>query len=330
MPSVTNHSRYLSSHLDATRGGAPVMRTRALGGTGLRVGEIGLGTAQLGTESLPDHEAVYAISNALDMQASLVDVAPSYGRALLRLGQAMAGRRSQAQVCLKLGYGADGRQDFGPRALRHALEQALRALGTGHVDLLLLHNPGLSELQAAEPAWAELDKLKREGKALALGVSLTTVDEAKHALDKSPAQVLQLPFNVFCQDHTATLGAAAAKRVGVIVNRPLDSGWLSGRFDPLQPFFDARRRWSLAQRRRRAELQAKFEAIVAAPTGRPAQAALQFVLSQPGVSCAIPGASAWQQVIGNVSACQAVMDPGVVARLKDLWEKELKPAPLGL
>ncbi len=330
MPSVTNHSRYLSSHLDAGRGTGPALKKRPLGATGLLVGEIGLGTAQLGGENLPDHEAVYAISNALDMEAGLVDVAPSYGRALLRLGRAMQGRRQQAQVCLKAGFNADGSRDYAPKALRSSLERSLKALGTGYADVLLLHNPPVAALQAGDPAWAELAKLKAEGKILAYGVSLTTADEAKAALDKTPAQVLQLPFNVYCQDHAATLEAAAKKRVGVIVNRPLDSGWLSGRFSALQPFFDARRRWSLAERQRREALQAQFEAIVASPTGRPAQAALQFVLSFAGVSCAIPGASAWQQVIGNVSAAAAAMDPGVAAKLRDLWDKQLKAAPLGL
>lgn len=332
MSSVTNHSRTLTSHLDPTRGGLtyPVMHKRPLGDTGLTVGEIGLGTAQLGSEHQPDQEAIYTISNAVDMESSLLDVAPSYGRALLRVGRAIQGRRQQAQVCLKAGYDAKGQQDYSPKGLRKQLEASLKVLGSGYVDVLLLHNPPVALLQAADPVWAELAKLKAEGKARAFGVSLTTSDEAKAALDKTPAEVLQLPFNAFCQDNLPAIEAAAKKRVGVIVNRPLDSGWLSGRFSPLHPFMDARRRWSLGDRERRAALQARFEAITDTPTGRPAQAALQFVLSVSGVSCAIPGASLWQQVIGNVSAGQLRMDPGTVAKLKDLWDKQLKTAPLGI
>lgn len=332
MTRVTDHSRYLSSHLDAARPGqaGPIVRRRPLGATGLEVGEIGLGTARLGSERLPDHEAVFAVSHALDQQADLLDVAPSYGRALLRVGRALAGRRSQGQVCLKLGYGADGRRDFGPQGLRAALEAALRVLGTDHVDLLLLHNPPAEVLQAGHPAWAELARLKAAGKARALGASLDGADEAKAALALPGLEVLQVPYNAFCQDHAANIAAAARKGVGVLANRPLDSGWLTGRFGPGHIFLDERRRWSLAVRRRRAELQARFESLAAGPALRPGQAALRFVLAEPGISCALVGASAWQQVVENVSAGAAALDPGVVARVKDLWEKQVKPAPLEL
>lgn len=331
MSSVTNHSRYLSSHLDAARQNPnqPVLRKRSLGATGILVGEIGLGTAQLGAEDQPDQESVYAIGHSLDMEANLIDVAPTWGRALTRVGRAIASRRQQAVLSLKVGYNDLGVQDFTPKGLRANLEASLKGLGTTYADLALLHNPPVSVLNAANPVWAELAKLKTEGKIRAFGVSLTTADEGKAALT-TPAQVLQLPYNVFCQDHAANIDAAAKKRVGIIANRPLDSGWLSGRFGAQHIFFDARRRWSLADKERRAAMQPLFEALVASPTGRPAQAALQFVLANPGVSCALAGASAWQQVIGNVSASSAPLDPGVVAKLKDLWDKQLKAAPLGI
>jgi aryl-alcohol dehydrogenase-like predicted oxidoreductase len=332
MFSVTNHSRYLASHLDPARAGHTyaVMKKRPLGATGLTVGELGLGTAGLGKDSLPDHEAIFAISQSMDMQASLIDVAPSYGRALLRVGRALAGRRSSAQVCLKAGYEADGSRDYSPRGLRASLERSLKALGTGHVDVLLLHNPPAAALAAADPAWAELAKLKAEGKVRAYGVSLTGSDEAKAALEKTPAEVLELPFNVFCQDNAVVFDAAAKKRVGLIVNRPLDSGWLAGRYGAHHLFFDERKRWSGADKARRASLQQAFEALAATAALRPSQAALEFVLSFPQVSCAVVGASSWKQVIDNVSADQRGLDPGVVAKLRDLWDKQLKSSPVGL
>lgn len=332
MSSVTNHSRYLSSSLDPARAGLtyPVMRRRALGNTGLTVGEIGLGTAALGGERLPDHEAIYAISDAIDMQSAFIDVAPSYGRALWRVGQAVQGRRQQAQICLKLGYSAKGVQDFGPRALRRDLEAALKELGSGHVDVLLLHNPPQAVYAAADAAWAELAKAKAEGKARAIGLSLTSADEFKAAMDKSPAQVIEFPFNVFCQDNAVHFEAAARKQLGLVANRPLDSGWLAGRYSARHLFMDGRRRWKHAEKARREALQRSFEAIACSPRLRPDQAALQFVLSFPQIGCVLTGVSAWQQIIGNVSAGHDAMDPGVVAKLKDLWDKQLKAAPLGL
>jgi aryl-alcohol dehydrogenase-like predicted oxidoreductase len=257
-------------------------------------------------------------------------VAPSYGRALIRVGQALKGRRPQGQIALKAGYSAKGEADYSPKGIRKSLEQSLTALQTSHVDVLLLHNPPAAVYNAADPVWAELAKLKAEGKARAFGVSLTTADEAKAALDKTPAQVLQLPFNVFTQDHAANFDAALKKKVGILANRCLDSGWLTGRYGALQLFLDGRSRWSLADKERRAALQAQFEAVVASPTGRPAQAALQFVLSHTAISCALAGASTWQHVIGNVSAGQGSLSPAQVSKLKELWDKQLKSSPLAL
>jgi aryl-alcohol dehydrogenase-like predicted oxidoreductase len=332
MSSVTNHSRYLSSHLDEGRAIATqvVMKKRALGNTGLTVGEIGLGTLRLGSEHLPDHEAVYAIGASVDMEASLIDVAPSYGRALLRVGQALQSRRAQGQIALKAGYSAKGEADYSPKGIRKSVESSLKELRTHYADVVLLHNPPAAVYNAADPVWAELAKLKAEGKARAFGISLTTADEAKAALASTPAQVLELPFNAFTQDHAANFDAAQKKHVGLIANRCLDSGWLSGRYGAMHLFLDSRSRWTLADKERRAALQVQFEAIVAAPTGRPAQAALQFVLAHTAISCALAGASEWQHVIGNVSAGQASLPAAQVSKLKELWDKQLKSNPLAL
>jgi aryl-alcohol dehydrogenase-like predicted oxidoreductase len=329
---VTNHSRYLASHLDPELPGQDpqILRRRPLGTSGLVVGEIGLGTAALGRESLPDHEAEYAIATALDQQVSLLDTAPTYGRALLRMGRALKGRRRQAQICLKAGYESDGRRDYGPQALTASLESSLKLLGTDNADILLLHNPGADVLNASHPAWEALGKLKAAGKIRAFGVSLSFPEEAKVALDKTPAQVLELPYNVFFQENAVVFAPAAAKGVGLLVNRPLDSGWLAGRYGAHHIFFDERRRWSRADKARRAQLQAAFEAVLAGSGLLPVQAALQFALARPEVGCAVVGASAWQQVVGNVSAGQRRLDPSVLVRLTELWEKQIKSAPLGL
>jgi aryl-alcohol dehydrogenase-like predicted oxidoreductase len=337
MSSVTNHSRYLASHLDPARPGHayPVMKKRPLGDSGIVVGEIGTGTAALARTHgvvVPDAEAIQILSYALDMQASLVDVAPTYGdgRALNLLRQAMQGRRGQTQVSLKAGYFSDGHSDFSPAAVRASLEDSLRKLGTDYVDVLLLHNPATSVLAATDPIWAELAKFKLEGKVRAMGASLAGADQLKAALEKTPAQVLQFPFNVFAQEAASVFDAAFKKRVGLIANRPLDSGFLTGRYRDLAFFLDDRSRFSRADISRRGELQSAYEPLAMRPDLTPTQAALEFVLSFPQLSCAIPGASDWHHVIGNVTANQEPMPAATVAKLKSLWEAKVKASPLPL
>jgi aryl-alcohol dehydrogenase-like predicted oxidoreductase len=337
MASVTNHSRYLSSHLDPARPGAgiPVMKKRPLGATGILVGEVGLGTASLARlkgREVPDSEALQIIGSALDAQSTLIDVAPTYGdgRALSLVGTALKNRRHLAQVCLKAGYFSDGHSDFSPAAVTQSLEDSLRALRTDYVDVLLLHNPGAAVLAAADPLWAALAKLKASGKVRAFGASLTTAEQLKAALEKTPAQVLQFPFSVTCQEAAAIFDAAFKKQVGLIANRPLDSGFLAGHYGPLAVFTDERSRWTRADIARRAELQQEFEAMAMRPDLTPIQAALEFVLSFPQISCAIPGATDWHHVIDNVTANQEPMPAATVAKLRAWWEAKLKANPLPL
>ena len=331
MGSVTNHSRYLSSHLDPARQGSDygVMKKRPLGETGIIVGEIGLGTAALGRTSgtvVPDAEAIQIVNYALDMQASLIDIAPTYGdgRALHVVGQALKDRRREAQICLKAGYFSDGHSDFSPAAVRASLVDSLKKLGTDYVDVLMLHNPSTAVLTPTDPIWAELVKLKVEGKVRAIGASLNGTDQLKAAIDKTPSQVLEFTFNAFCQDAAAIFDAAFAKRIGLIANRPLDSGFLTGRHREdvrkfVDPIFG-----------RRSELQVEFEGIAMRPDLTPTQAALEFVLSYPQITCAIPGASDWHHVIGNVTANQEPMPAATVAKVKALWESKIKGNPLPL
>jgi aryl-alcohol dehydrogenase-like predicted oxidoreductase len=266
------------------------------------------------------------------MQSSLIDVAPTYGegRALHLVGQALKNRRGEAQVCLKAGYFADGHADYSPAAVRASLVESLRVLGTDYVDVLLLHNPSMALLNAADPIWAELAKFQLEGKVRTIGASLTGADQLKAALEKTPAQVLEFPFNAFNQEAASVFDAAFKKRVGLIANRPLDSGFLTGRYRDLAFFSDDRSRFSRADIQRRSQLQEDFEPLAMRPDLTPAQAALEFVLSFPQISCAIPGASDWHHVIGNVTANQEPMPAETVAKLKGLWDSKIKANPLPL
>jgi aryl-alcohol dehydrogenase-like predicted oxidoreductase len=293
-----------------------VMFRRSLGETGISAPEIGMGTAALGrsgASAIPDDEALYFLGCALDMEACLIDTAPSYGhgRAERLLGQAMKGRRHEAIVIAKAGYFHDGHSNFAPEALRGSLEGTLSRLDTGFVDLLLLHNPPTEVLNQAHPAFLELEKLKKEGKVRAYGASVSGSAQIKLALEKTNSQVLQFPFNIFNQEAAAAFDAAQKKRVGLIACSPLDGGNLSG--VPSGP----------VDMRRRVELERSLE-FIAVPGVSMAQAALQFVLAHPAISSAVPGASDWHQVIGNSTACQRRLPAADLAALRAFWDKNLK------
>jgi aryl-alcohol dehydrogenase-like predicted oxidoreductase len=279
----------------------PVMPKRALDETGITVGEIGMGTAALGRggfTAIPDDEALYFLGCALDMECNFFDTAPTYGegRAERLIGQAAKGRRHEIVLSTKAGYFADGHSDFSPAAIRQSLEESLTRLQTSFVDVLFLHNPPTELLNQANPAFIELEKLKKEGKLRAYGAAVNGSAQIKALAEKTSASVAEFPFNIFNQEAAAAFDIALKRRMGLVACSPFAGGALCG--------MDAGD-------------QAVKELEFMAPSGVSMnQAALQFILAHPAVSCAVPGASDWHQVIGNATACQRRMPAGDLKLLK--------------
>lgn len=115
-------------------GGA--MPMRPLGSTGVDVSVLGLGGWHVGVGSLTDRQSVALIHRALDAGVNFIDNAREYneGRSEERVGQALAGRRDKVIVMTKnCGHGRTKAE------ANRSLEESLRALKTGHIDLWLFH-----------------------------------------------------------------------------------------------------------------------------------------------------------------------------------------------
>lgn len=312
------------------------MKQRPFGKTGLTVSEIGLGAWQLanpdwGLGDRDSNEAVRIVQKSLEAGCTFFDTAPGYGggRSEQLLGQALKGARQGVVLCTKFGHSPEGRTDFGPAALRPSLEGSLKRLQTDYVDILLLHNPSreLMDGNRAPQLYAELEKLKGEGKLRAYGISLDWRAELELMTETSAAQAAEVLFNAFHQEPLAAFPQAQQKGVGLIVKVPLDSGWLSGRYRAGSRFDDVRERWSPEVIARRGALVEQLSALL--PPGTPlAQAALQYCLAQPEVSTVIPGAKSVQQALDNFAAADKQMPQETVQAIHALWERELQAEPL--
>ncbi|WNF38983.1 aldo/keto reductase [Bacillaceae bacterium IKA-2] len=117
--------------------------------------------------------------------------------------------------------------------------------------------------------------------------------------------------------------AAHEKNVAIIIKVPLDSGWLSGKYNAESTFTDIRRRWGADIINRRTMMLEKIKSIVD-PNQSLAISALQFILAHPQVSTIIPGAKNIRQLEKNVSASQGTMDEKTVEDLQLIWQKHLK------
>jgi len=231
------------------------MVSRPLGRTGLVVSPIGLGTTKIGRNTdvqyakrfaLPSDEQVRELlETSLRLGVNLIDTAPAYGESERRLGPFVEANRDRLVLCTKCGerYG-NGRStyDFSAPAIVASVEESLRRLKTDHMDILLLHSNGRDvEILTQTDALEALMRLKKSGKARAVGISAKTeagILEASRTLD-----VAMAPFS---QKEPALAGAltkAHKAGLGVLAIKGLFSGHLQARpaieFVLGQPFIDA-------------------------------------------------------------------------------------------
>jgi aryl-alcohol dehydrogenase-like predicted oxidoreductase len=311
------------------------MKLRPFGTTGMNVSEIGLGAWQLANPEwgISDQtDALRIVAKSLEAGCNFFDTAPGYGRGVSEevLGKGLKSVRKDVILCTKFShYDEKGERNFRAQNVRSVLEGSFRRLQTDYVDMLLLHNPPreLMDGRNAPDLYAELEKLKTEGKVREYGISLDWREEVETAVDTTDSKALEVFFNALYQEPAAAFPKAQQKGVGIIVKVPLDSGWLSGRYRGNHKFDDVRKRWSAEILQRRQDLVEKFAALLPPGTSM-AHAALQYCLAQPEVSTVIPGAKTVDQALDNFAAADKALSAETVQAIKNLWEREIASDPL--
>lgn len=311
------------------------MKLRPFGNTGMHVSEVGLGAWQLAN---PDwgindkNEALKIVQKSLEAGCNFFDTAPGYGdgRSEELLGEGLKSARRNIIICTKFShYGENHERDFDAKNIRGVLEGSFKRLQTDFVDLLLLHNPPreLMDGNVSAELYAEMEKLKAEGKIREYGVSLDWRVELETVLETTKSKAAEVFFNALYQETLPAFAKAQANGMGLIIKVPLDSGWLSGRYRGNHKFDDIRSRWSPEVLARRSDLVEKFAALVPEGTSM-AHAALQFVLAQPQVSTVIPGAKTVEQALDNFAAAEKQLSAETVQAMRDLWTNEIESDPL--
>ncbi|HEV2251811.1 MAG TPA: aldo/keto reductase [Streptosporangiaceae bacterium] len=179
-------------------------------GSGVTMPMVGFGTWQLG-----GRRAYEAVRYALETGYRHLDTATMY-RNEHEVGQALRESgldRDEVFVTTKLQPGNADRA-------RAILAESLRALGTSHVDLWLIHWP--PRRQASVPLWREFLALRDEGLCRSAGVSnysIAQIDELIAATGQHPA-VNQIPWSPSRYD-PALLAAHADRGVAVEGYSPL-------------------------------------------------------------------------------------------------------------
>lgn len=264
--------------------------TFAIGGD-LEVRRLGFGAMRLcgpGIRGWPEDRgnALRVLRRAVELGASLVDTADSYGPEVneLQVAEALHPYPEGLVVATKGGLVRDDRPggwppDGRPEHLRRACEGSLRRLRLERIDLYQLHT--VDPKVPLEVSVGTLADMQREGKVRHLGLSNVTVKQLEQARKIVPIVSVQNRYSV--ADRSSEKVLAYCERHGIA-------------FIPWYPLGDG----SALRLARVRKLAVKLAAT-------PAQVALAWLLKKSPVMLPIPGTSKIAHLEENAAAAKLAL-----------------------
>ena len=212
------------------------MNYRQLGATGPKVSEIGLGCMGMSDLYGPAdrEESIATIHAALDAGVNLLDTGDFYGwgHNELLIAEAIQGRRRE-DVVLSVKFGALrdpaggwGGTDNSPRALKNALAQSLRKLGTDYIDI---YRPArLDKNVPIEETMGALAEMVQAGYIRHIGLSEVSVETIAQAQAVHPIVDLQIEYSIVSRGPDAMLSDLKRMGAGITAYSVLSKGLISG------------------------------------------------------------------------------------------------------
>lgn len=285
-----------------------------LGSTGLKVSRICLGTMTYGSKKwrewvLEEEESRPFIQRALELGINFFDTADMYsigaseevvGRAIKDFSPSRENVVLATKVFNPMGEGPNER-GLSRKHIMHAIDNSLRRLGTDYVDLYQIHR--LDYDTSMEETLQALHDVVKAGKALYIGASsmyawqfakmLYTAD----ALGLTRFVSMQNHYNlVYREEEREMIPLCIEEDIGVIPWSPLARGFLMG--NRRREDFGETVRAKTDEYAQKLYYQESDFAVadrvtaVAKQRGiSNAQVALAWILSRPGVTAPIIGAS---------------------------------------
>jgi len=315
------------------------MRYRNLGGTGLLVSELTLGTMTFGGRGfwtaigeLDQTVADGIVARALDAGVNFIDTADVYseglseeitGRAMVNSGR----KRSDIVLATKaLGQVGPGPNDRGASRghIMDAVKASLKRLGTDYIDLYQIH--GFDPLTPVEETVRALDDLVRQGHVRYVGVSNWAAWQIMKALGIADSHgwarfaSLQAYYTIAGRDLEREIAPLLLdQKVGLMVWSPLAGGLLSGKYGRDGSAAEGGRRANFdfppVNKDRAFDVIDVMREIATAKGVSVAQIALAFLLAQPFVTTVIIGAKTVAQLDDNLAAVGVTLSAEELAQL---------------
>ena len=324
-----------------------------LGRSGLRVSPLCLGTMTFGTEwgwGSEEDAARAVFSRYLERGGNFVDTADMYtnGKSEELVGKFIKDAKARDQVVLATKFtfnaqpGNPNAGGNGRKNMYRAIESSLRRLQTDYIDLYWMH--AWDMITPVEEVLASFDMLVKAGKVRYIGFSdvpawyVTRAQTLAEQQGRERIAALQLEYSLVERNiEREHIPAAQELGIAILPWSPMAGGFLSGKYkrdgQPGTPegrlnlqkaagttIFerDTERNWKI--------LDVLLD--VSKKIGRPpAEVALNWVATQPGVTSTIIGATKLAQVESNLSSLDFTIPAELRARLDKAGELDPTAQP---
>ena len=296
-----------------------------------QIHRLGFGGWQLANplwSDMTEDKGIQLIKEAYHEGIRFFDTAPGYGNGNSEriLGKALKDVREHVMIQSKFGHHADGHTDFSETVIEKSILLTCERLQTNYLDSVLLHNPEPYILKGESKHYDVLESLKQKGLIKGYGASVDNAHDMMLVLENSKATYIEVLFNIFFQDARKAFQKAYEKGVKIIIKVPLDSGWLTGKYDKNSTFDGIRSRWSKEEIKLRGILVEQLIAI----TGDSdlVKYAMGFIWQYPEVSYIIPGIKNKKQLQSHIDSAHFSMDETLKKRLEEFYDQVVIKAHL--
>ena len=238
---------------------------------------IGLGSSR--TFDAADDEKLMqqlklVLQTFFDQGGTLIDSSPMYGSAEEVIGKLLKQVNGSDNL-----FSATKVWTYGKQSGIQQMEESRKLWGIKHFDLMQIHN-----LRDWEIHYETLTKMKNEGKIRYIGVTTSHGrfhDELEVLLETMPFDFVQFSYNIANREvENRLLPIALDQGIAVIINRPYQKG-------------------DLFRQVKGKTLPDWANEIDVSSWG---QYFLKFIVSHPGVSCAIPATTKVKHMLDNMAA----------------------------
>jgi len=301
------------------------MEYRYLGGSGLQVSTVGLGTNNFGRRMNAEDSAAI-VDQAMDLGVNFLDTSNSYGGGLSEefIGKALKRKRQDAIVVTKfsskMGAGPNKRGNS-RHHIMWQVEESLRRLDTDYIDVYLVHFPD-----------STMDDLVRQGKVRYIGCcnfSAWQVCEAlwtSKTLNLNSFVTIQNNYSLIRREvENELLPLSKEYNLGIMPYYPLAAGFLTGKYKRDEPvpegtrFVDENldsRKWSMTDSN--FDILERLSSFSRERDHTVGELAIAWLAANPQVSSVIAGATKDWQLDANVKGGEWALSDDELAEIDQI------------